>query len=108
MSYTKFNLETLNCLGEPHMNVVLEEAMSEENSVYGCRLIDIDQWDECKWYRHEEEMRSLSQRFPDVIFKLSGEGEESGDIWVKYFKDGKMQVCRAEIVLPPYLESELK
>jgi hypothetical protein len=38
-------------------------------------------------------MREISRMFPEVTFVLYGEGDESNDIWYKYFKDGKMQHC---------------
>lgn len=63
--------------------------------------------DMCKWYDHEVDMRNYSKNFPEVIFKLEGEGEESGDLWVKYFKNGKMQVCKARIEFDPFNEKEL-
>jgi hypothetical protein len=54
-------------------------------------------------------MLKLSLKFPDVLFKLSGEGENQGDVWVKYFKNGKMQLCMAELVLDDaYDESKLE
>ena len=56
----------------------------------------------CKWYEHEREMVALSKRFPDVVFHLRGEGEESGDIWEKDFWNGLMQERPAEIVIPEY------
>ena len=87
--YTDYNLHTLDNDGKVFMDEKLKAAMSEENTVYGSRLIDMYDWDTCKWYEHEEEMRQFSKRFPDVVFKLSGEGEESGDIWVKYFKGSR-------------------
>ena len=42
----------------------------------------------------------ISKKHPDVLFKLRGEGENSGDIWDKYYKNGKMQKCDARIVIP--------
>jgi hypothetical protein len=56
--------------------------------------------DEAKWYAHEADMLSLSQGYPSVLFTLRGEGEEPGDLWQKYFKDGKMQVAKAVITYP--------
>ena len=50
-----------------------------------------------KWYDHDEHMRSVSKKYPDLLFTLSGEGEESGDLWVKYYKGGKCQVELAKI-----------
>lgn len=55
-----------------------------------------------KWYEHETDMITLSLKFPGVLFTLSGEGEEAGDIWVKNFKDGKIQRRKGEVVIPPF------
>lgn len=52
-----------------------------------------------KWYDHEEYMRAMSLAIPDVLFELSGRGEEEGDLWKKYFLNGKMQECYAKIVV---------
>jgi len=61
-----------------------------------------------EWYDHESEMKAFSKRFPDVVFTLHGQGEESGDIWVKYFKNGKMQKVEAQIVFAKFDEGQLK
>lgn len=53
--------------------------------------------DSVKWYEHDENMRAVSKEYPDILFTLYGEGEESGDIWVKYYKNGKSQVANAQI-----------
>lgn len=53
-------------------------------------------------------MRELSKLFPTALFKLHGEGEENGDIWDKYFKDGKMQECYVKMMIEDYDESKLK
>ena len=66
------------------------------------------QADSMTFYHHEEPMRKLSAQLPDVVFVLSGEGEEAGDIWKKYFKGGKMQECRARIEYDEYDEAKLK
>lgn len=41
-----------------------------------------------KWYSHEEDMMNLTGIFPDLVFVLKGEGEDSGDSWIKIFHDG--------------------
>lgn len=61
-----------------------------------------------KWYDHEDDMKEFSRMFPNLVFELSGEGEESGDIWKKYFRDGKMQKCEAKIIFDSFDETKLK
>lgn len=63
--------------------------------------------DECSWYDHEKHMRQASKDHPGEILLLEGVGEDPGDMWQKYFKDGKMQVCRAQIVYPLFDETKL-
>ena len=64
--------------------------------------------DSCKWYKHEAEMREYSKKHPDSLFELRGEGEENLDVWVKYFKNGKMQECRAKFTFDAFDELQLK
>lgn len=66
------------------------------------------QHDEVKWYEHEKDMRAFSLKYPDILFTLRGEGEESGDIWRKYFKAGKVQVVRETLVFDEYDEKKLQ
>lgn len=63
---------------------------------------------EVKWYEHEADMKQLSKEYPDIAFTLDGEGEESGDVWRAYFKDGKMALHRAIIKFPEYNPDNLK
>jgi hypothetical protein len=63
--------------------------------------------DSCKWYDHEEHCKAVSKMYPEVLIEISGEGEESGDIWKKYFLNGKMQECRAKFSIPPFDKSKL-
>ncbi|TCM89639.1 hypothetical protein EV294_112104 [Paenibacillus sp. BK033] len=63
--------------------------------------------DSYKWYGHEDDMRELSIKYPEHTFELRGEGEEAGDIWRKYFKNGKMQYCPAQITYEPFDETKL-
>ena len=50
-----------------------------------------------KWYDHESDMISVSKKFNGVIFVLFGDGDDSEDMWKKYFYNGKMQVANAKI-----------
>lgn len=53
--------------------------------------------DHCKWYEHTEDMRNVSKKYPNVLFTLTGNGEEPDDMWVKYFMNGKVQIEKAVI-----------
>lgn len=62
----------------------------------------------CKWYDHEIVLRNFSKQHSEVLYTLSGKGEESGDIWRKYFLNGKMQVAKANITFEDYNPKKLK
>jgi hypothetical protein len=63
---------------------------------------------ECKWYEHDEDMRNFSKKYPNVLFLLEGKGEESEDVWRKYYQDGKCQECHAKLVFDEYDPAKLK
>jgi hypothetical protein len=44
-----------------------------------------------KWYEHDGDMKALSERVPGVLFTMTGAGEEPGDMWTKYYYEGKVQ-----------------
>lgn len=54
----------------------------------------------CKWYEWQADVMAMSAAFAGVLFTLTGHGEDKDDIWVAYFRDGKSQVHKAEIVFP--------
>lgn len=64
--------------------------------------------DEIKWYDHREEMCEYSKRYPDLIFCLHGEGEQSEDLWDEYYVNGRYQAARAVITYPEFDESKLE
>lgn len=60
-----------------------------------------------KWYENEQDLREFSKLYPEHLFTLSGEGEEAGDVWKKYFKDGKCQVAKAVIAIAEFNPKKL-
>jgi hypothetical protein len=82
-------------LGPASLGKAVREALGD---VAECAL---DDGERIKWYEHEDDMKKLSGEMRGVLFILNGVGEEHGDEWVKYFKNGKMQVHkRPEWVKP--------
>lgn len=63
--------------------------------------------DEIKWYDCEKDMITFSKKHPGVTFLIDGEGEESGDIWKAYFKNGKIFKTKATLVFEEYSEDKL-
>ena len=59
------------------------------------------------WPSHEEALKKASIKYPDGVFILKGEGDDSLDIWVKYFKNGKMKKDNAIVTFPKFNEVEL-
>ena len=53
------------------------------NSVFLC--------EEMKWYDYYGDMQAISILFPDVIFHLGGDGEDSDDRWEADFMNGVSQ-----------------
>lgn len=43
-----------------------------------------------KWYEHQNEMRQLSAKYPDIFFELEGHGEEYGDDWRELYYGGQL------------------
>lgn len=102
--YTNYSLETDS---QENKNIIEEFREIDGNAKYAIDANgDCQEW--TKWYDHEEDLKNFSKNYPDVIFILSGEGEESGDIWKKYFKNGKMQVAQAKISFEEFNENKLK
>ena len=42
-----------------------------------------------KWDKHEEDMKNLSKKYPDIEFKLEGIEIDTYIVWLKYFLDGE-------------------
>ena len=79
----------------------MKKELSTINSYYfdNLNLIDelVEGWFEAKWYDYVDNMKMLSLKFPTIVFILEGSGEESSDMWVAYFMNGKVQHEKAKI-----------
>lgn len=104
--YTRFELTT-----KPNIELN-EDELSEMSGGYGWEVFGksarID--DSVKWYDFNEHMKKFSKlkKHKDVLFVLNGEGEESGDIWQGYYKNGKSIIHHAVLTFPEFKEEDLK
>ena len=113
--YTTFNLDAEIYNRKTGERTRLPDDMYDKiNEVLGERDVlgyalteDWDCADAVKWYEHDVDMIAVSKLFPDVLFALHGEGDGNDDLWDKYYLDGKMQCCNAEIVYPPFDPAKL-
>ncbi len=55
-----------------------------------------------KWYQHRVCMEMISKKFPRALFFLTGEGEETADLWHEYWLAGKVQRCPAVITFAEF------
>lgn len=111
--YTQHNLEVRNVKSEAEFKKLCDAMVLDgsTHSIIGYALDDgyynpeqkiaeFYSCGECKWYDHEVDMFRISCEFPDMVFCLHGEGEETGDLWDDYYRNGMRSLCRAEVVYP--------
>ena len=81
----------------------------DEISEYGFDNDGEEIWsnDEIKWYDYEEDMKKVSTLFPDIVIEVDGTGEESGDIWKTFWKNGKNHKSKRVVTMEDYDESKL-
>ena len=110
--YTHYTLEVKNVKTnidyQRLIEVMTDCTKYNHNQIFNYALIDegyytgdkvyFDCFGECKWYDSQSDMESVSSFLPEMTFKLSGEGEESGDFWYCLFKNGKSDYCAGHIV----------
>ena len=95
--YTSHELEVIE--GDDSLIVKLRDDCEDAKYALDCNG---ETEENCKWYNHDLDMKWFSEKHPEALFKLSGEGEEAGDIWHEYYRAGKKQVCKARIVIPDF------
>ena len=108
--YTGYSLKlsTMQGLTVENQDEIIADLLATNDCANFALDEDGCQQEPCKWYDHDPEMKKFSKKYPDVLFCLHGDGEESGDIWDKYYHDGKSQVCKAQIVVPAFDKNKLK
>ena len=120
--YTYYTMEARGIKNEEEYNSIVRSLKKHElyedreNNKYGVfnnsKYFDeshssyFEAYEETKWYDHSYDMMKFSCLFPDVTFKLHGEGEESGDLWNEYFHNGKVEECPARIIYEQPYEIE--
>jgi hypothetical protein len=104
-----YTIYKLDASAEPEELISYLE--SDESWEYGePGLIEIFSSDShsIMWYDFKRDMLKLSNKFPNILFTLTGKAEKSGDLWVMYFKGGRSQRSNAIIKFEPFDEECLE
>lgn len=108
--YTSHHLEVKNVKSEDERRLLTKKMVKmgiigyalcdEGRSGYDCKTHEAYYGclDCCKWYGHNEDMLEVSKSFPNMVFKLSGNGDDSEDMWFTLYQNGQMEECYAHIV----------
>lgn len=87
----------------------LDQQFADELSkITGYEWDDKLENDNLKWYDFNTHMKEFSKMHTLVVFTLKGVGEESGDLWIRYYKNGKVQEAKAVITYEEFDEGKLK
>jgi hypothetical protein len=99
--------------------LVVSENM-EEHMGYECRIgdhyftqtanpgVSYRCFTESPFYNHNIYFKRISQKYPEEVFMLKGDGRDRGDFWCKYYKNGRVQEEKGRIVFPDFDSSKLK
>ena len=58
--------------------------------------------DETTWYTHQADTARVSGAWPETIFTLHLNGDDSTDFQIQYHRDGLVQAAPGTIVYPPF------
>jgi len=101
--YTDFEMETIEFASEKEA-VWFAHSLSKDTGLIpkqdGVFVGGYSQ--DNKWHNWEKDMVTFSLAFPEVLFSISGEGEENDDIWKAKIKNGKSEVVNAVLTFPDF------
>lgn len=89
------------------LDVDLVEQEVEKMNVFESGNFGEGWYGNAKWYDRDADMILLSKRFPDMIFFLEGDGEDSDDRWGNYYCGGKVMYNGIELVYHPFDQNKL-
>lgn len=84
--------------------VLMDDGRIEDNET---AIWEVDGYDEMKWYDWREDMNDIAQKYPDIEFRLEGNGEDKDDWWVALFKGDKFQIKYCVPPIDEWVEEEV-
>jgi hypothetical protein len=110
--YTHYSMDARN-LNEKEFDALIDackerQIVASDTNKYGVfdnysydisdNSVVFESYEACKWYEHDKDMIEISSMFPNAVFCLHGEGEESDDLWNTYYSNGEYETCCAHII----------
>lgn len=91
---------------------ILEDPANQEENFYEeldkkiGRVAELKEYGaiDAKWYDWESDMIELSKKFPKIMFRLDGSGEEQFDVWDCHFCNGRSYYRKIQTYWEPFDE----
>ena len=98
---TYFNLEMIG--SDEDIANACEDAKTSGNELIA-ELLD-GEYLEAKWYDFQTDFSDFAKRHPSILFIVTGDGEESDDLWEARFKGDISE--RQDFMIPPFKTLDL-
>ena len=81
--YTTFSLALEEGPREQYQRMLEDiDAIMGDNGMSSFESINV------KWYSYDTDIRELSLRYPDITFRVNGDGEDPYDLWQEFWRAG--------------------
>ena len=81
--YTTFSLALEEGPREQYQRMLEDiDAIMGDNGMSSFESINV------KWYSYDTDIRELSLRYPDITFRVNGDGEDPSDLWKEFWRAG--------------------
>jgi hypothetical protein len=101
--YTLYTIEIV--LGDVDLIVELRNTNTSAEFAFDDNGLPIDT---VKWYDHDIDLKQFTEKHPNTLIKLMGNGEETGDLWHSYYFNGKVQYCPVKMTYDEFDPKKLE
>ena len=106
---TKFTIKIVT--GEdpegPSSDKILSELRGSCDALYAVDVMGHSS-DSVKWYTMNDDMIKFSKCYPQIVFVVTGDGEEGDHFYRSYFLGGQSYSKKGAISYPPFDATKLK
>lgn len=66
-----------------------EKMLEDIDAIMGDNEMSSSESTYAKWYSYRKDIKNLSLKYPNIIFRVNGDGEDSNDLWQDFWHAGK-------------------